>query len=135
MKIKMFFFSIVLFGCVRHFSKQEVIGEYSPIGYKRTYDTIELKPEGIYHRRVYDSNKKLQLDLTSKWELRDGGSKIFFHSFFLNFDRDIAQFPELLADTTGASLINLDKNTGTIEFCVGYFSADLPDQNCYRKIK
>ncbi len=133
--VKIFFLSIILTGCTRHFSKQELVGRYSPYGYKYTYDTIELQTEGIYRRKVYDKNKKLQLDLTSKWELRDEGSKIFFHSFYLNLDDDLIRFPHLVQDTTGGGLINLDKNAGTIEFCVGYFSADLPDQNCYRKIK
>lgn len=134
--VKIFFCSGLLIGCTTSFTTEETIGTYTPVGYRYTFDTIQLKSDGIYHRKIYDKTKKLVMEMDGQWSFYDtDNNAIQFRSYFLNLDRDLTRFPELLEDTTGGWVGDLQNNAGTIEFCVGYFSADLPDQNCYRKIK
>lgn len=126
---------LIVCSCTDNFTEKEVIGYYVPTDYNNTYDTIELMENGKYHRKVYDKRKKLILNIMSKYELRNGGSKIYFNSYFLNLDRDLEQFPELANDTTGGAELIIEKASNTIQFCTGYLSASLPDQNCYHKLK
>lgn len=116
------------------YTEKELIGVYAPTDYKNTFDTIQLKEHNKYHRKVYDKNKKLVLEMNGKWEL--DGSYIKFKSFYLNLDDDLVNFPESVRDTTGGWGGNVERRKGgTIEFCVGHLSASLPDQNCYQKLK
>lgn len=136
MKSPLFILIILFcFSCVDTFDEKEIIGIYTPIDYKHTFDTIQLDEKGVYYRKVYDKDKKLLLNLKSNYELRNGGSKIYFNSYFLNLDRDLVKFPELVNDTLGGAELNLERKNHTIKFCTGHFSASLPDQNCYQKIK
>ena len=123
----------VLFSCSESFTEKEVLGTYTPIGYEKCYDTIILQNNERYERRVYDLNKKMLLSLESKYELRENGSQIYFHSYFMNLDSDLVKFPELVSDTLGGALLNLEMNNGKLEFCTGYYSASLSNQNCYQK--
>jgi hypothetical protein len=125
LSILILFFS----SCDIHFTEKEMYGFYSPENYKNTYDTIYLKPQGIYHRKVFDKNRKLALEMYGKWVL-EKNTTIRFESFFLNLDRDIIKFPELLSDTSdnGGGWIDTKKNN--IQFCVGYNEGE----NCYQKV-
>lgn len=128
-------FPFTIYSCINSFTEKDVIGVYTPLEYENCYDTIQLLEGGLYYRKVYDLNKKLLLNIKSRYELREEGSQIFFHSYFLNLDRDLVKFPELVNDTLGGSLLNLEKNKGKIRFCAGYYSASLPNQNCFQKQK
>jgi hypothetical protein len=130
-----FIFPFSIFSCTKSFVEKDVVGVYTPVEYKNCYDTIQLLQGGVYFRKVYDTNKKILLNIKSKYELRNEGSQIFFHSYFLNLDRDLVKFPELVNDTLGVALLNLEKNKGKIGFCTGYYSASLPNQNCFQKQK
>lgn len=125
---------LTMCSCTDNFTEREVIGYYVPLDYNNTYDTIQLMKNGKYHRKVYDKRKKLILNIISNYELRNEGSKIYFNSYFLNLDRDLEQFPELTDDTTGEAELIIEKVGNTIQFCTGYLSASLPDQNCYQKV-
>ena len=105
-------------------------GTYVPIGYKNTLDSIELKPQEIYHRKVYNKTGKKVLDMNGKWVLKSD-NEVQFYSFFLNLDRDVSQFPELLKDTSGGVSTIFQSKDKTIQFCIGYY----PDSNCYKRIK
>ncbi len=125
---------ITINSCRNSFTEKEIIGTYSPLDYKNTYDTIQLNEHNIYRRKVYDINKKLVLDTKGKWSV-DEDVIVFKSPFFLNFDRDLVQFPELLQDTISNGVGYIYLNNGTIKFCVGQASASLPNQNCYYKLK
>lgn len=120
----------LLSSCDDHFEKNELLGNYASVNYKNTFDTIQLKPHGEYHRRIYDRNNKLALESNGKWSL-EKNTIIHFDSYFLNLDRDVAQFPELLQDTVGGGGGHLEARNNTIQFCVGYH----PGEDCYQKIK
>jgi hypothetical protein len=123
-------FFVIFSSCDQKFEEKELYGFYSPIDYKNTYDTIQLKPNGVLQRRVYDRNRTLVLNQSGKWQL-DGNTIIKFRTFFVNLDRDVAKFPELLADTLGGWGAKLKKKQHGLKFCVGH---DI-NENCYQKIK
>lgn len=128
-------FSLILFSsCVEHFEEKEVCGYYTPVDYKNNFDTLQLQPQGVYHRKVYDKNKKLLLEMNGKWNLKDNES-VHFEPFYLNLDDDLIKFPDNVKDTTGGWAGRLETQNGKIQFCVGYYSGKLPNQNCYQKIK
>ena len=88
----------------------------------------------MYHRKVYDVKKHLVLDMNGKWNFYNNKkSQIQFHNFYLNLEDDLVKFPKLVEDTLGGGSFNMVWSKGKIEFCVGYYSADLPNQNCYKK--
>lgn len=116
--------------CDEHFEEHELYGYYAPIGYTNTYDTIQLKPDSIYHRTVYDKNNKLILKIDGSWKFKDR-HRILFEGFYLNLDRDLVKFPELVSDTNMAVNTYFETRKGVIVFCVGYFD----NENCYRKVK
>jgi len=127
---------VLLFAsCVAHFEDKEVIGIYTPSDYKNNFDTLELKPNGTYHRKVYDKNKKLLLEMKSNWGLVEQGSKIRIDGFYFNLDDDLVKFPHLVKDTNMVMECVLEKELNTLQFCTGYYSGKLPNQNCYKKIK
>jgi hypothetical protein len=123
---------LLLTACDEHFEEKELYGYYAPTLYNNTFDTIQLKPDSVYHRKVYDKNNKLVLDMEGKWEFKDR-HRIVFDGFFLNLDRDLVKFPDLVKDTDMAMDTYFETRKGVIGFCVGYF-AEI-DTNCYRKIK
>ena len=125
--------TITIYSCTNNFTEKEVIGTYVPVDYKQTFDTIILMKNGIYHRKVYDRNKTLMIDMKSQYKIQANGS-ILFYSYFLNLDRDLVKFPELIKDTLGGGSFILEKIDGKIGFCTGYASASLPNQNCYHKV-
>jgi len=130
-KIFLILLLIAINSCTDNFTEKEVIGYYVPIGYKNTFDTIQLMQGEKYHRKVYDKNKKLVLDMIGNYKLLDNGSKIDFHSYFLNLDRDLEKFPELVKDTNFGAELSLERIKNTIQFCTGYEIYS----NCYQKLK
>ncbi|MFL5765990.1 MAG: hypothetical protein ACJ77K_18745 [Bacteroidia bacterium] len=125
----LFAFSLLI-SCDEHFEKDSLYGYYTATDYKNTFDTIQLKPHGLYHRRIYDKNNKLALELDGTWRLEQN-RVISLDSYFFNLDRDIVKFPELLQDTVGSGGGHLETKNGVIQFCVGYYYED----NCYQKVK
>lgn len=132
MKIIIFIIIVFIMSC--SYSDNEMIGIYTPSNYKNTYDTIELSSNNVYYRKVYDRNKKLVLKIKGRWAL-DKDILEFYPPYFFNLDRDLTVFPELLKDTVSNGIGFIGKTSKGIEFCVGHFAADIPNQNCYRKIK
>lgn len=110
-----------------------MIGTYSASDYTKTYDTIQLATNHIYCRRVYDRNKKLVLKTKGKWKVNQDVIE-FETPYFWNLDRDLVKFPELLNDTVSNGIGYIGVNSGKIEFCVGHYSADIPNQNCYKRV-
>jgi hypothetical protein len=123
---------IVLFcvSCLEYYSKEKIIGTYTAKYFKNNYDTIEIKPNGRYYRRVYDKNKKLLLNTNSTWELQNLDHQIYFFDFYLNFDDDLLKFPDNVKDIGGLQ-VSLHTKSGTIYFWTGYYENDY----CYYKIK
>jgi hypothetical protein len=116
--------------CSNRYTEKELCGMYVPVGYKNTFDSIQLKPQGVYHRKVCDKNNKLVLDMNGKWSL-ERNNIIHFDSYFFNLDRDVTKFPELLQDTSGGGGGSIETRKGVLGFCVGYHE----NENCYKKIK
>ena len=121
---------VLLSSCDEHFKEKQLYGTYAPLNYKNTFDTIQLNSHGEYHRWIYDVNNKLALKVAGKWRL-EKNTILHFDSYFLNLDRDVAKFPELLQDTLGGGGGLIETHNGTIQFCVGYYDGE----NCYQKIK
>lgn len=130
MKALIIMFLFPLTSCVERFNKEEVYGIYAAVGYKNTFDTLWLKENEVYHRKVYDKNKKLVLEMDGKWTIKNN-EEIQFYSFYFNLDDDLIKFPESVKDTTGGRSAILETDNGTIQFCVGYYQGE----NCYQKIK
>ena len=80
------------------YKESDFYGYYSPIGYVNNFDTIQLKPNNLYQRRVYDKNKKLIRVMKGTWFLKKNNS-IMFNYFYQNLDDDLVRFPELTLDT------------------------------------
>jgi len=125
-------FILLLFtSCVEHFEEKEVYGYYTPVDYKNNFDTLQLQPEGVYHRKVYDINRKLLLEMNGKWKL-ENNYRIILSGFYLNLDDDLVKFPHLVKDTGMEVSTYFETHNGKIEFCgVGHH----PDENCYRKVE
>lgn len=130
MKLIIISMLLLLTACDFHFTENNLYGSYIPINYKNTYDTICIKPQKLYNRKVYDKNNNLVLNMQGRWELGENGT-IRFHSFFLNLDRDVSKYPELLKDTLSDGGGWISKKDGIIQFCVGYNTGE----NCYKKVK
>jgi hypothetical protein len=130
---------LVLAIVILHFTscsitEDEAIGIYVPINYKNCFDTIHLEKNGIYKRQVYNLNGLKLLDMKGKWSFMNNGLKIKFRSYYLNLDDDLVKFPELVQDTVGGGQFVLERSNNSLRFCVGYYSSDLYDQNCYHKL-
>lgn len=131
--IIVFFIGVLLVSC-RSYTEKELVGFYAPADYKNTFDTIQLKEHNVYQRKVYDKNKKLVLEVQGEWRIKEDVIE-FKSPYFFNLDRDLVKFPELLQDTISNGFGYIWRKKGTLEFCVGYAAVDLPNQNCYRKLK
>lgn len=131
--MKMFVLSVIatlyFSSCDNRYTEKELYGTYVPINYKNTFDTVQLEPRNIYHRKIYDKNNKLVLEMNSTWRI-EKNTIIHFDSYFLNLDRDVSKFPELLQDTSGGGGGLIETRKGVIGFCVGYHE----NENCYKKI-
>ena len=131
MLISSIFLLLIFSSCIEHFNEKDVYGYYTPIGYKNNFDTIRLQPQGLYHRIVYDRNKKLLLEMNGEWEF-EKNYRIILHHFYINLDDDLLQFPNNVNDTTSEVNTYFETHNGKIQFCgIGHN----PDQNCYLKVK
>ena len=81
------FFSIIiltlLVSCDESFRSDEIIGVYVPIGYKNSYDTIWIRPDSLYSRKVYNAENKIVLTTTQKYVFINNNIIDFF--YFLNY--------------------------------------------------
>lgn len=110
-------FIILLFSsCVEHFEEKEVYGYYTPVGYKNNFDTLQLQPDNVYYRKVYDINKKLLLEMKGKWKM-EVNHRIILSPFYMNLDDDLVKFPELVNDTTGGVNTYFEMRNGKVRFC------------------
>ena len=109
-------------------NKENIIGKYAAVGYVNTSDTIMVNKAGIYERKIYDKNKKLALQMQGKWEYDNG--LLVMTPFFLNLDRDIVLYPEILSDTSMRMEVLVEKTLKGTRFCTGY----LENEYCYKKI-
>jgi hypothetical protein len=112
------------------YKESDFYGYYSPIGYVNNFDTIQLKPNNLYQRRVYDKNKKLIRVMKGTWFLKKNNS-IMFNYFYQNLDDDLVRFPELTLDTNMCLTTYFKIYKGEIKFCIGYHEG----QNCFQKNK
>ncbi len=120
---------ILIVSCSFFTSENTLLGKYAPVGYKKNFDTIILKSNQIYSRKIYNNEKRMVFSTTGKWKLIDN-TKIEFENFFENFDRDIERYPELLSDTLGGVEVVVEQSISKTSFCFGYFQGE----NCYNKI-
>ena len=127
--ISILFFITFLISCDDYFEEKEIYGIYTPIDYKNNYDTLQLKPNGLYSRKVYDKNNRLMLEMNGKWGLVGSNSQINFNNFYLNLDHDLLEYPEQVNDTLWAIVSVLDIKNKTIHFCIGMEI----DSCCYQK--
>lgn len=139
--IGMYFLIGVLFTSCSY-SEKEMIGIYAPTDYINTFDTIQLKENNLYYRKLYDFNKNLVLEMQGEWNVE--GDVIEFKSpYFLNLDSDLTRFPGLLQDTVSNGLGYIwaawqplfFSKRNNLSFCVGHFALSQSDQNCYQKLK
>ncbi|PWN65880.1 hypothetical protein [Chryseobacterium oncorhynchi] len=128
MKIFIYLISFVITSC-SNIKENELYGKYIPISYHNTYDTLVIKKNKEYERRVYNHNKKLLLDYKSTFQLESLGS-IKFDNFYLNLDRDLVKMPEDVKDTDMSMTTNFEKKDKDIIICFGYHEGE----NCYKKI-
>jgi hypothetical protein len=124
--------ALALVTCGAHFDQKDVVGTYVALDYVNCIDTIRVLPSGLYERRVYASDRSLALGMQGKWTLDEvGDGQITFYSFFLNLDRDLLKYPELVSDTALKLSVELESLGGSVGFCTGYYDG----KNCYRRIK
>lgn len=129
--LKLLILLLLYSSCKEQFKEKEVYGYYTPIDYRNNFDTLQLQPQGIYYRKVYDKNKRLLLTMNGKWKL-ESGHRIIVSSFYLNLDDDLVKFPHLVKDTATEINTYFETYDGKIQFCgVGHS----PHENCYKKIK
>ena len=132
--MKPFAFFVLIFtlftSCGQKFLNETVSGVYVPVGYVNTFDTLKLKGNGTYTRKLLDKSRQLAWEMEGHWFL-ENSNELKFRSFFVNLDRDLATYPDLVIDTTGGWSSILEMKNDTITFCLGYFDGE----NCYQKIK
>jgi hypothetical protein len=53
--------------CSNSFRRNELVGDYTPLDYVNTRDTIRLLDNGVFKRIVFDKNGKLALKMQGRW--------------------------------------------------------------------
>lgn len=135
MKLVLMLMLISFSSCLYEVKESEVSGIYVAVGYVNTFDTTFLKKDGSYLRRIYDKENNLVISNEGKWEMRNNGRKIFFNSYYLNYDRDFSIYPEMKSDQLASVELILEKKSPvSFSFCIGLLSPDFPE-NCYQKIE
>ncbi|MEP6464911.1 MAG: hypothetical protein ABJB05_01340 [Parafilimonas sp.] len=131
MKIVVLFAIIILIfsACDNSYKEKELYGAYVPIDYKNTFDTIILKPNGEYNRKIYNKNNKRVLDMNGEWEFKNS-NRLKIEGFYLNLDDDLIKFPNSINDTDMSIDTYFETQNSVIKFCVGYHH----NGNCYKKI-
>jgi hypothetical protein len=120
-----------LSSCMDSFKEEQLYGYYTAVGYINTTDTIQLKPDSIYQRRVYDKQHRLVLEMQGKWFVERNDVIRFPPPYFLNLDQDISMSPKSIADTSVDWSGGIERRGGVIGFCVGH----LQGENCYKKVQ
>jgi hypothetical protein len=126
--------SLVFISCAERFSKEEVLGTYTAEEYTHSFDTIVLQRNNRYHRKVYNIEKELLLDMEATYEF-DGNNRIDLSSFYVNLDDNLIKFPNQVSDTTSLTSIILKEHNGTIAFCLGSIFGKREFDYCYNKIE
>lgn len=122
--------AVIIFNSCRTISdEKDLYGKYVPINYKNTYDTITLKPDSLYLRKVCDKDNNVLLEMKGKWFLEDNSS-VTFEPFYLNFDDDLHEFPELVSDTSMTFNTIIESKGKKIGFCVGHYEGTF----CYENL-
>lgn len=114
--------------CSSYQSEDNLIGKYASLSNTNTYDTISLLRERRYERHIYGKSNNFIKKFEGSWSFNSEG-KIVFADFFMNLDRDLVKFPELLNETYGHFEISINKNSQGLYFCTGY-----EDDYCYQKV-
>lgn len=118
MKLSIIFLLLLLLtSCDPHFNEKDLYGCYSSINFQNNYDSIQLKANGIYKRKVYDKNRKLVLEMSGMWHV-ERDDIIDFKSFYLNMDDDLVQFPESAKDTSFDLQALIKNKNGKIQICI-----------------
>jgi hypothetical protein len=130
MKNVVVFSLMVLASCGNHLKEAELYGKYVPVSYKNNFDTIQLKPQGVYHRRVFDRSNKLLLEMDGRWRLNKN-SQLTFESFYQNLDDDLIRYPDSVKDTLLQLITDVDISNTDVRFCIGFYDNG---QNCYKKL-
>jgi len=128
--IYLIFISTLFLSCDEHFETKDLYGYYTSVNYRNTFDTLRFLPDGVYQRKIYNQSKKIVLEMHGKWLLINQHS-LKIDSYFLNLDRDLVKFPELVNDTSMTITTNFEIRNRVIQFCVGYHDGE----NCYQKVK
>jgi hypothetical protein len=118
-------------GCTT-INQDDIYGKYAARGYRNNFDTIELKPNNTYTRKIYDKNNKLLLNSTHPFEFVKP-EKIQFWYFIDNYDEDYSMYPQNLYDTLGGVQCVLERKGNSI-----FFSTDVyinSGKYCYYKLK
>lgn len=126
--------SLVFISCAKRFSKEEILGTYIAEGYTHSFDTIVLQQNNRYHRKVYNVEKELLLDMEATYEF-DGNNRIDLSSFYVNLDDNLIKFPNQVSDTTSLTSIILKEHNGKIVFCLGSIFGKSEFDYCYNKIE
>lgn len=134
-----YFFSTIILGliftsCSRSFSQDEIIGAYVAEEYIHSFDTIYLKNNNLYQRKVYNKKKELLLDMEATYEF-DNSNRIDLSSFYVNLDNNLIEFPNEVNDTTSLTSLVLKINKDRIVFCLGGIFGNGEYDKCYEKIK
>lgn len=119
------FFILLFYSCSDTINKNELIGRYTPICFKNNYDTLTLINSYSYHRKVYDKNKKLVLNMMGNWSFKSPDI-ITFENYYPNVDDDLIKFPKNATDTNRRikSSFCLYRNNGVLEFIVEDYIKD-----------
>lgn len=115
--------------CSSYQSEDNLIGKYANLSNTNTYDTILLLKGGRYERHIYDKSNNFIKKFEGSWTF-NSERKIVFADFFMNLDRDLVKFPELLNEPYGHFETSIDRNSQGLYFCTGY-----EDDYCYQKLQ
>lgn len=124
----MIFFISILSLLNYKYSEKDVIGIYTTYELENTKDTFIFKEKGIYNRKIYNKENKLLKNYLGDWKISNQ-RKILIDNFFLNLDRNLDKYPELLNDTMSEIITPIFRKDGKISFCTGY-----SDDFCFSKI-
>ena len=106
--------------------KSNVIGAYTIVENKTCIDTIFLKNNNEYVQKIYNTKNELVKTRIGNWEYH---GNISIDNLFINLDRNVDMYPELIYDgmnvTTPLRYKNWERS-----FCVG----NLLDDLCYQQV-
>jgi hypothetical protein len=88
------FLSYQFHGC--YFPRSEVVGTYTARHFLNNRDTVHLRTDGSYHRKVLDHQGHLALDMEGTWRLRHDVLEL--DAWYDNLDDDLVKWPEKACD-------------------------------------